>query len=89
MGATDIRTDQFGNIDYRLSQQLRAYRREDPPPVRVKPLPITIVIYILQIAYINTTSDHGQRIIANIIAVAFFYLLLALSPMTPPLPSKM
>jgi hypothetical protein len=74
MGAPDIRKDTSGSIDFRIQRQLRHYAKLDPPPARVKPVPITIVIYILQQAY--GTNRHPDRCaIANTIVIAFFYLL--------------
>jgi hypothetical protein len=32
LGATDIRKDAFGEIDFRISRQFRCYHKEDTPP---------------------------------------------------------
>jgi hypothetical protein len=74
MGAPDIRKDATGSIDFRIQRQLRHYAKLDPPPARVKPVPITIIIYILQQAYGPVRHDD-RCAIANIIVIAFFYLL--------------
>ena len=43
MGADDPRLDNFGQIDFRLRRQLAGYARTDPPPARVKPIPVQIL----------------------------------------------
>jgi hypothetical protein len=74
LGAKDPRKDDFGKIDYRLTRQLRSYSKVDPPPKRVKPVPITLVLYLLRIAYNVDCSDDNQAI-ADMICIAFFFLL--------------
>lgn len=73
MGTPDIGKDSTGAIDFRTQRQLRCWKREDALPKRVKPVPITIILCILQQAY--RTKCHDRQMIANIICVAFYYLL--------------
>jgi len=75
MGTKDPRRDTTGKIDFRLQRQLRAYKKLDAPPARVKPIPITIIIYILQVAYNSPTSDEARAAVADMICIAFYYLL--------------
>ena len=76
LGANDARKDKHGKVDYRISQQIRSYSRADPPPTRVKPLPITIVTYILQLVHSATANANAaQTVIADMTCIAFFYLL--------------
>jgi hypothetical protein len=51
LGARDIRKDAYGDIDFRIYRQFWAYTKEDDPPSRVKPVPIIVIIYILQQAF--------------------------------------
>jgi hypothetical protein len=74
MGTPDIRKDSTGNIDFRIQRQLRHYAKLDPPPARVKPVPITIILYILRQAY-GAVRHPDRCAIANVIVIAFFYLL--------------
>jgi len=74
MGTKDIRKDATGGIDFRIQQQLRSYKKDDAPPSRVKPIPITIILYILHAAC-GAKRDPGSQAIADIIAIAFFYIL--------------
>jgi hypothetical protein len=74
LGSPDIRKDAFGDIDFRIGRQIRAYKKEDSPPKRVKPIPILIVIFVLAQAY-GLTRDEGSKAIGDMITIAFFYLL--------------
>jgi len=72
MGARDARTDTTGMLDFRLSRQFRSYTREDPPPTRVKPIPISL---ICKIAQSTTAGAPSTCAIANMIVLGFFFLL--------------
>jgi hypothetical protein len=74
LGAKDPRKDNFGKIDYRLTRQLRSYSKADPPPKRVKPVPITLVLYILRLAY-NLEGSEDTQAIADMVCIAFYFLL--------------
>lgn len=52
---------------------ISAYKKEDPPPDRVKPIPLAVIKFILYAAY--TATDAGNIAIADMIALAFFFLL--------------
>jgi hypothetical protein len=74
LGSTDPRYDVYGKIDFRLSRQYRSYTKKDSPPVRVKPVPITLIIRALQFALI--TGPTAERIaVAHMICIAFFFCL--------------
>lgn len=72
LGARDARFDSNGNIDFRLSRMLRAYGREDPPPHRVKPIPISLVELV---ATQSHTGNSEAQAIADMIILGFFFLL--------------
>jgi hypothetical protein len=74
LGGTDIRKDAFGELDFCLTPQFRCYKKEDPPPARVKPVPILIVFFILNQAY-SSTSLPDQQVIAYMITIAFYVFL--------------
>ena len=74
LGTKDLRKDSTGAIDFRIQRQLRSYKRDDPPPIRVKPVPVSLVLYILRVAY-NITRRQDAMAIADMICIAFFYLL--------------
>jgi hypothetical protein len=75
LGAHDIRKDATGALDFRLHHQLRAWRNEDPAPSRVKPIPLSVIQHILNLAH----SVHGSPVsqaFADMITLAFFFFLL-------------
>ena len=74
LGTTDPRYDVYGKIDFRLSRQYRSYTKEDSPPSRVKPVPITLIIRVLRFALF--TMPTSERIaIAHMICIAFYFCL--------------
>jgi hypothetical protein len=74
VGSPDVRKNIYGDIDFRIQRQIRAYKREDSTPKRVKPIPIVIIIYILAHAY-GITRHEDTQAIADMITIAFFFLL--------------
>jgi hypothetical protein len=70
LGAKDIRKDAYGEIDFRIYRQFRAYTKEDSPPSRVKPVPIIIIIYILHQAFLDSNLPDHQAV-ADMCAIAF------------------
>ena len=74
IGSADIRLDEYGTIDFRLSRQMRFYTKEDPPTQRVKPIPIQVVRAIVGAAHLAATSDVGFWAVADMICIAFFFL---------------
>ena len=75
MGSDDPRLDQHGNTDYRLAQQLRGYTKLDPPPRRVKPVPIQLVLKIADWAYSARPRLDDFCAIADMIIIGFFFLM--------------
>lgn len=50
------------------------YAKEDPPPRWVKPVPVTLVLYLLNLAH-NIDRTNDSIAIANMICIAFYFLL--------------
>lgn len=75
MGARDIRTDYTGAIDFRVTRLLRSYRREDPAPHRVKPVPLQVITHLLHLAYNSTTGTDTAHAVADIACIGFFFLM--------------
>jgi len=73
LGSLDPRLQPSGKLDLRLSRQLSAYKKEDPPLARVKPIPFPIIAHTAQLAYTSGTS-RGQAI-ADMLLLGFFFLL--------------
>ena len=51
MGAPDPRLDRHGNLDIRITSLFRAWAKEDPPPRRVKPLPLPVLTQVWAAAH--------------------------------------
>lgn len=63
------------DIDFRITRMLAAWKKEDPPPKRVKPIPIAVVRRLCEIAAALPPDSHHLRAITDMIIIAFFYLL--------------
>lgn len=72
LGSPDARQNHAGKLDFRLSRQFRSYTREDPPPHRVKPIPISLIRYV---ALQSVAGSPAVQAIADMIILAFFFLL--------------
>mmetsp|Transcript_30799 Transcript_30799/g.69092 ORF Transcript_30799/g.69092 Transcript_30799/m.69092 type:complete len:399 (-) Transcript_30799:17-1213(-) len=73
VGTSDPRHDDSKKIDYRLSKMISAWKKEDPPPNRVKPIPVQV---LRSNAYLARASNHDfNKATADMIMIAFFFLL--------------
>jgi hypothetical protein len=68
------RKDAHGGIDFRIQHQIKAYKKDAAPTLRVKPVPIIVIIFIVAQAYGNT-REVAEMAIANMIVIACFFLL--------------
>lgn len=73
VGSPDPRLNVFGKIDFRISRMISAWKKQDPPPNRVKPVPLRVIRSISFIA--QASSDPLVIAISDMIAIAFFFLL--------------
>jgi hypothetical protein len=74
LGGPDPRRDTFGGIDFRIQRHIKSYHKVDNPPCRVKPIPITIIVYIMSSAFGRERNEEDLTI-ADMITIAFFFLL--------------
>jgi hypothetical protein len=73
LGSPDPRLQPSGKLDLRLSRQLSAYKKQEPPPTRVKPTPFPIIARTAELCRIaNTPQTHA---IADMLVLGFFFLL--------------
>ena len=73
LGSKDPRMTSTGKIDGRLQLQFCCYSRQEPPPSRVKPIPVQV---LLQLAYVAAASnDQELQAVADMIIIEFFFLL--------------
>ena len=62
-----------GKIDVRLQLQFQCYSRQDPPPSRVKPIPVQVLRRMACMA--AAFNDQELQAVADMIIIAFFFLL--------------
>ena len=73
VGKEDPRLNCSTKIDHRLQRMLRTYSKQDPPPNRVKPVPVQVLRHIMAIALAGPSAF--QLGVADMIVIAFFFLL--------------
>jgi hypothetical protein len=74
LGGRYICKDAYGDIDFRIYRQFRAYTKEDDPPSRAKPVPIIVIVYILQQAFGNLPLPDRQAV-ADMCNIAFYFIV--------------
>ena len=72
VGSPDPLLNTVGSINFCLGRQIVAYRREDPPPPRFHPLPISI-LSTLYTTYWG--GNNRQQSINNLACIEFFFIL--------------
>ena len=75
VGADDPRLNSAGQTDFRIKRMLACWKKEDPPANRVKPIPIQVIRRIVAIAANLPPDAHVLRAVADMIIIAFFFLL--------------
>ena len=73
LGEQDPRLNCHDNLDFRLARMIKSYKKKDPPPNRVKPVPLSVIRRIAQISFAGNSPN--QHAIADMIIIAFFFLL--------------
>ena len=73
LGFADPRLLPSGKLTFRLSRQLSCYSRSDPPPSRVKPIPVTVLQHT---CHLLRLSNHIRNTtLADMLTLGFFFLL--------------
>jgi hypothetical protein len=75
MGADDPRLNAALKTDFRLSRMLAAWKKQDPPANRVKPVPVAVIRHIAAVAARLPPGNEKLCAAADIIIIAFFFLL--------------
>jgi hypothetical protein len=75
LGATDPRLNSLGQMDFRLKRTWTAWGKQDSPPNRVKPIPVSVLHQVMQIANNSPAGCHFMRAVADMVSLAFFFLL--------------
>ena len=71
MGAKDPRLDHAGKQDFWLTRMFSAWKKEDDPPTRVKPVPMSILLRAAELAGDNVRDKATM----DCIWMVFYYLL--------------
>lgn len=74
MGAKDPRLTDSGTHDFRLKRTWASWKKEDPAPDRVKPIPIQVLRHIASLAILSAAAA-AFKATADMIILAFFFLL--------------
>jgi len=73
LGSPGPRLTANGKLSLRLTQQLSAYKKQDPPPSRVKPVPFPIIAQT--VSFCHTVNTPASNTMANMLLLGFFFLL--------------
>ena len=73
VGSPDPRLNTYGKTDWRIGRQIRAWKKEDPPPGRVKPIPISMLHHLSQSG--RDAGDAKSLLIGCMAYVAFYFLM--------------
>ena len=75
VGTPDPRKGPDGKLEPRLASLFRSFKKEDAPPSRVRPVPVTLVTWLLSTAYTSPSPSPSSCALADMICLAFFFLL--------------
>jgi hypothetical protein len=73
LGKKDPRLLPSGKLDFRLSRQLTAYKKQDPPPTHVKPIPFPIIAHTVDLC--RTGNTPASHTITDMLLLGFYFLL--------------
>ena len=73
MGADDPRLTIAGRVQLRIANQLKGYKKQDPPPNRVKPVPMQLIAHATSAAH--ASADVFVIAQADCTTIGFFYLM--------------
>ena len=72
MGAKDPQHNHVVKLNFRMGRQMASYQKEDSPPTRVLPLPVSAIQALDTATQVTTPRNITIR---NLTWVAFFFLL--------------
>ena len=75
VGKEDPRLNSAKSIDFRINRMIAAWKKQDPPPNRVKPIPIAVILRLCEIAVALPDDSFLLHAVADMIIIAFFFLL--------------
>ena len=68
----DPRLQPNGKLIFALKRQFQSYKKQDPPPTRVEPLPVELIELAVQAC--RASSTENDTCIADMITISFFFL---------------
>ena len=75
LGSPDPRLDHHGNLDLRLRRLIAGFKRTDPPPRRVKPIPISILHHAVDRIYNDPQASPALHAAADMLIIGFYFLM--------------
>jgi len=72
LGTQNPRLDLAGNVVPGIKQLQQAWSNEDPPPERVKPIPLQLIRHV---AHHSDLADPFQAAVVDALIIGFFYML--------------
>jgi hypothetical protein len=75
MGTPDPHLDSHGSIDIQLHHQLRHYRKADPAPRRVQPIPLQIIKHLVQMVQLDPIASESRKAIRDLVILTFYFLM--------------
>jgi hypothetical protein len=73
LGQPDPRLTLQNTLDLRLARQLAAYGKDDPPPQRNKPVPVSILQSAVE--YRLLANSHRANAIVDMLLLGFYFML--------------
>ena len=73
MASPDPRMNVFGKIDFWLSSLWQAWKHEYPPPHRVKPIPLKVICWLIEVPQFS--NQVPLLAVVDMVILAFFFLL--------------
>ena len=74
MDADNPRLNKYGKLDFWLARQKCSLKKRDKQSVHVKPMPVLVVMAVFIDAIIQSPTIE-EKLIANMICIAFFYCM--------------
>ena len=75
VGSADPRLIEAKKTDFRIQRMQAAWKKQDPPPTRVKPIPIRVIRRVAYVAQHLPPHAFLLRAVCDMIIIAFFFLL--------------
>lgn len=75
LGSNDPRLDSVGRIDRRITRQIKFFEKTDPAPIRVQPIPISILQHAVTTIRCSHSPKSNLLCAADMIIIAFFFLM--------------